>query len=450
MTRKWEQTPFKKSLKSLGSSLVLACLSSQVFAAGFQIQEQNASQLGLAYSGTAAIAEDASTGFWNPAGLSKIQKSQMVLSGVVIDGSFKFKQVNNANSNLPLSPALGSEDNAGQTALVPAFHVATRFADKWVIGFDLDVPFGLTTEYDEDSVARYVATKSKVETWNFSPSLAYQLLPCMSIGAGVDALYGKAVLNSNLGNSITAEGFQHNFAEGWAWGFHAGILWDILSTTRVGLSYRSKVNLHLEGDSETLVPQSFIAFGFTPGSFSVRRVQSQVDLPESVILSLYHVFDEKFAATADVHWTNWSRVSNLRLSYSPPSGSALVSDANNTVIGFKDTIRAAAGLLYTYDDRWTLKAGLAWDESPTTDQDRIARLPDQDRWWLAVGAAYNFNKNWRFDFGYAHIFFRNAHVDDSGPTRVDTGAPAAIAANLNADFSANANIVGVQARYDFV
>lgn len=453
MARKWEAIPFKSrsiksSLKVLSSSLVISCLSSQVFAAGFQIQEQNASQLGLAYSGTAAIAEDASTGFWNAAGLSRIRGTQIVGSMVGIFGSFDY-DASRANSSIPNIAATGTNDDAASPATVPSFHVATRFNDRWVLGFDVNVPFGLTTEYDNDSVARYVATKSKLEAWNFGTSLAYEVLPCMSLGAGVDALWGKAALQANIGaNGFggSVDGYQHNAAEGWAFGFHAGILWQVMPSTRLGLSYRSKINLHAEGDSEIVTTPA----GAAVQVFSVRRVQTQVALPESLIFSLYHEFAEQFALTGDVHWTNWSRTDVLGLRFSPPvaSGPGNQGIDTNTDLLFKDTIRVALGLIYNYDHHWSFRIGGAFDESPVRDEHRIARLPDEDRWWLGLGAAYTLNPQWRFDVGYAHLFFKDAHLEDNGPRSI-SGAPIS-AAHLTADFNSSANILGVQFRYDFV
>lgn len=459
VARKWELISLNskqaKALKYLGAGLVISCLSSQVFAAAFQIQEQNASQLGLAYSGTAALAEDASTGFWNAAGLSYIENSQMTGSVVGIFGSFKYN--GSATSSLldprvppppgaPI-PVNGRLDNAADLIAVPSFHVATRFNEKWVLGFGVNSPFGLITKYGNDSLARYVATKSSLQTFNFGVSLAYQVLPCLSLGAGVDAVYGKADLQAQIGSSdvLGVDGFQHNSAEGWAPGFHAGVIWQVLPTTRLGLSYRSKINMHVEGDSEQLTPglEQII-----PGSsqiFNVATVRAKVTLPESVIFSLMHELNEQFTLTGDIHWTNWSRTDVLGLRFSPPNGTRTDTDTN---LRFKDTVRVALGVIYNYSDCLNFRFGIAFDESPTTDEHRIARIPDEDRWWLGLGVAYTMNEKLRFDLGYAHLFFKDAHVNDQGPHNI-AGTPVT-AATFSAKYNSSANLVGIQFRYDFV
>lgn len=465
MARKWDTNPLKSKLKLIGSSLVLACLSSQAFAAAFQVQEQNVSQLGLAYSGTAALAEDATTGFWNAAGLSKIKNSQVVLGGVLAWGIFDF-DAHSAHNSFPTIPGLsdgfvtGNSDDAGTVAMIPNFAVATRFADRWVLGFNVNTPFGLKTEYEEDSVARYVGTLSKLEVWNFSPSISYEWLPCLSFGAGVDAAYGRARLNANIGSngvvipnlSVGPDGYQHNNAEGWALGFHLGVLWDILPTTRVGLSFRSKLNMHMEGDSETVsVPALAVGVGAANQVYSVRDVQATMTLPESWIMSVKHDLSDEFTLTGDFHWTNWSRVDLLSLRFNNPP--AMLINGNgidtDTELKFKDTIRVAAGLIWNYNNCWSYRFGLAYDESPVQTEHRTARIPDSDRWWFAIGATYDFRPDWRADFGYSYIKFKDADLNDRGPNAYATGQPIS-SANLVAKYKASAHLFGLQLRYDFV
>ncbi|HRE32723.1 MAG TPA: outer membrane protein transport protein, partial [Candidatus Berkiella sp.] len=148
-----------------------------------------------------------------------------------------------------------------------------------------------------------------------------------------------------------------------------------------------------------------------------------------------------------VPWTNWSRFDALSLKFTPGISTGLDT---TTIEQFKDTWRFALGGIYTLNEQWKFKAGLAFDETPTQDQTRTARIPDEDRTWVAIGAAYTLNKCWRFDVGYAHLFFKDATVDESAPNR--SGAPFTLAsqAKLAGNYDSSANIVGIQMRYDFV
>lgn len=470
MTRNWDPTTVKNTITTIGTSLVLSCLASQAFAAGFQIQEQNVTNLGTAYSGTAALAEDATTGFYNPAGLTRIPDGQVVVSGVLIQGDFDF----NATSAVsPTGVALGTGSaNPGTVTGVPTFHLAQRLDNRWVLGFNITVPFGLATKYDEDDIARYIATKSSIQTTDLGASIAYQVVPCFSIAAGPDAIYTKAVLSARTQSFQTfptvrtADGFQRNEADGWGWGWHAGALWEPSEDTRVGVNYRSKTNVRVDGNTEVLglvsAPVNLGGNG-TQANY-ISRVRAHVVLPESATVSLYHRlgFCPQFAVTGDVAWTNWSRFQTLRLRYHRPlqtpapfvspagqAGAALLTPDTDTWENFRDARRYALGLTYTHDECWLFRIGGAYDETPVRNEFRTARLPDSDRYWLAIGGAYTYNKAWRIDFGYAHLFFNDATINERAPFAGQSNVPLT-PATLTGDFNSNANLLGLQVRYDFI
>lgn len=474
MARNWD-TSIKSKIAILSSSLVISCLSSQVFASGFAILEQNVTNLGLAYSGTAALAEDASTGYFNPAGLTRLGESEVVLSGILINGDFDFTASRATASFHPLFPVNQGEfvindspdDDPGTLNLVPTFHLSKRIDDRWIFGFNVTAPFGLNTEYQENGIARFLATNSSIKSLDFSPSIAYEFMPCLAFGVGADALWGRARLEAHTGSEQSggvgfADGFQKNAIEGWGYGWHAGVLWTPMLTTRVGLNYRSHVNLHAEGNSENLVPilnGALAGFGPAEGQYSISRVRSDITLPETWTLSLYHEFNDQFAVTADAAWTNWSRFHTLRLRFEPNRGVPVFAGGN--VVGFspgidtdtwehfKDSRRVALGMIYNYDSNWLFRIGTAYDQSPVRDEFRTARLPDSDRIWAAIGGAFKVNEAFRIDFGYAHLFFEDSSINERAPFIPNSDTPIT-RATLAGDFDGSADIVGIQIRYDFV
>ncbi|MFI4938229.1 MAG: OmpP1/FadL family transporter [Candidatus Berkiellales bacterium] len=447
MTRKWDLSIQKSILTKFSSSLVMCCLASKAFASGFALQEQSVTLLGTAYSGTAALAEDASTGYYNPAGLTRIIDSQIVLSAILIQGDFKLTADSATNSfRFPMG---GGTARPGKVSLVPTFHLAKRIDDRWVLGFNVTTPFGLATRYKEDSIARYLATNSDIATIDLSPSIAYQILPSFSLGFGVDAQYADATLSadfSGFDNQIIHDGYQRNHASGWGYGLHFGALWEPLETTRVGLAYRSLVNLHVEGNSENQTQ-----LGYVPV-----RVHTDITVPESATLSLYQELNRCLALTGDIAWTNWSRFHTLRLRYNriinitnPFNGAPAIAPDIDTFEHFKDTRRFALGLIYTMDDTWRFRGGVAYDQSPVRNEFRTLRLPDSDRYWLAVGGAYAVNDSFNIDFGYAHLFFKDSSIHEHAPFIAQTQTPVT-AATLDGKFKSSANLVGIQIRYDFV
>ncbi len=427
---------------------VVACLafgiSTQVFAAGFQLQEQNVTNLGTAYSGTAALAQDASMAFFNAAGLSHIDESQVVLSGVLIQGHFHFLASRSNVSLLPNTIVAGDRDDDPARAVVaPAFYIAKRLDEHWVLGLSVNSPFGLLTDYNPMGIARYIGTYSSIMTVNISPSLSYEVLPCLSLGFGVDAEYGKASYEANVGFGIAAlDGFQKNMGTGWGYGWHAGILWEPFEpdTTRIGLHYRSHVMMEFEGVAGVLVA------GTVPGPYLMQRVHTAIVLPGSATFSFYRELVPCLAMTGDIAWTNWHRFDALTFSYNPGISPGIDTDI---VADWKDSWRYALGLIYTLNENWLFRIGGAFDQSPTNDAHRTIQIPDSDRYWAAIGGAYTFNEDFRIDFGYARIFFEDTAVNQIAPYRTNTTTPASYAAIVGG-FKNFANIVGIQIRYDFV
>lgn len=448
MARNWDPTMIS-TIKNVSSSLVLCCLASQVYASGFALLENNVTNLGLAYSGTAALAEDASSNFYNAGALSRIEKNQIVLGVNVIQGDFDFTASSSNVSLLPGTPVPGDRtDDPGTVVAVPNFHIGARIDDDFVFGFSVTSPYGLKSEYEKDGIARYVATNSEIQSLNFSPSISYRPWRCFSIGAGPDALWVKAKLEARVGTGNAAvDGFQKNHAQGWGYGWHVGALYEWRDTTRVGINYRSHLNVHAEGPSQILTPFAVSS----AASMILRNVAARVVLPESVTFSGYHEFTDQIAVTADVAWTHWDRFDRLVLNFYPGLGGTGIGPGLDTITPeeFEDTWRFALGGIYTLNNQWELKAGVAFDQTPTQDRTRTARIPDEDRTWISVGAAYTLNKCWRFDIGYAHLFFKDATINEGAPLIATTSTPITFA-RLAGSYDSSANILGIQMRYDFV
>ena len=452
------QSECKSTLVNSASvSLVCLLLSSQAFGAGFQIQEQNATNLGTAYAGTAALAADASTAHYNPAGMTRIKNNQLVIAGAFINPNSDFNPSLATNmGGVPLP--LRGEEGFGKLAAVPSFHYTAQINDKVYLGFSVTAPFGLATVYSENLVVRYASTRSELKTIDISPSIAYQWNEQFSFALGFDALYAKAHLDLQTSFPSPAavtfsDGFQRNEADDWGLGYHLAMLWELSENTRFGVNYRSRINIHAKGESEQMSPNTNLANipnTFTNGLRSVFPASADVVLPETLYVSAYHAFNEKFALMADVNWTAWSRFHTLRLRYDAPLPGE--SDANrtptDTLENWKDTVRFALGMEYTPSDKYKLRAGLAWDDSPVRTDFRTARVPDSNRIWLGVGLGFALASNVWVDLGYAHLFFEDADLNELSPYTAQTTVPAT-RLKLVGKYHSNVDIAGLQLRWTF-
>ncbi|MHB1051688.1 MAG: OmpP1/FadL family transporter [Thiobacillus sp.] len=371
--------------------LALAGMASLTHAAGFALIEQNASGLGNAYAGQAATAQDASTIFFNPAGMTMLPDRQVVVAGHLIKPQAEF-----TGSVSPVIPGVnngGNGGDAGGLAFVPNTYFAYRLTPDIHVGVGMNAPFGLKTEYDSTWSGSTHGIKSELKTINLNPSIAWKANESLSLGAGLSIQYAKATLTSN---AVTA-GIATIEGDDFGWGFNLGALWKLNDSTRIGLSYRSEVDQKLEGTAK---------FSAAPGSNT--KATASVTLPDSASLSLAHKLNPRLELLADVTWTGWSDFDELRVKRAV--GIDLVTPEN-----WSDSYRYSVGVNYRMNDKLTLRTGLAYDETPVSDTYRTVRIPDESRTWLAFGAQYRLSNKTALDFGYAHLFVKDARIDKTEP-----------------------------------
>jgi len=419
------------SLKLVALGMMLVGFSQQAAASGFQLFEGNAVNMGDFGAGGAAIAEDASTAFYNPAGLVRLTAPQLVVSTVGISSKTDFSGKSTWSlPGLPYSKTFG-EDSAsgGGFKLVPAFHYALPLNNVAVFGFSVSAPFGLATDYANDSVVRYEATKSDVKTLDISPSIGVKVNEQLSLGAGVDLQRLEATLNSTAGipviNPVTrrpvvpvqlVDANITNVGSDWAFGWHAGALYQFNPSTRVGINYAAKVKHHLKGTSTFTSPVV---------SFESNDLNADINLPASTTLSAYHDLNQQWAVLASVVYTQWSSIEKIALNnvQSINAAGQPITIPASLPENFRDTWRVALGTNYKLNEQWLLRAGVGYDQTPVNAHDRGVRLPDGDRIAVAVGSHYQATKALGLDVGYTHLFIKDGeinHANTTGSQRVET------------------------------
>lgn len=376
----------KVCFNRLALGLTLAGCGGLANAAGFALIEQNASGLGNAYAGQAASAQDASTIFFNPAGMTLLPDRQVVIAGHLIKPSADF-----SGTVTPTILGGGDGGDAGDLAFVPNAYLAYRVSPDVHLGVSLNAPFGLKTEYDSTWKGRTQAIKSELKTISLNPSIAWKASETLSLGAGLSIQYIEATLSNATSGAIppnvgTVKGNDYG------WGFNLGALWQVNEATRIGLAYRSEVDQSLKGD---------LRFSASP---AVIPVTADVTLPDSASLSLFHILNTRWELLADITWTGWSDFDELRIVRAV--GTPLVTPEN-----WRDAYRYSLGANYHLNDSLTLRGGVAYDETPVSDAYRTARIPDSNRTWLAFGAQYSLSTSSMIDVGYAHLFMANARID---------------------------------------
>ncbi|MFV1922145.1 MAG: OmpP1/FadL family transporter [Methylotenera sp.] len=410
----------------LGSSILTVSYS---HAAGFALIEQNASGMGNAYAGAAAVAEDASTIFFNPAGMTYIEGTQAVGAIHLIKPNAEF---NDNGSVAGAGKPLGDEGpNAGDLAFVPNFYFMTEISPSVKVGVGVNVPFGLKTEYDDEWLGRFQANKSEIRTININPSIAFKVNDQLSLGFGVSAMRAEATLTRSVNFGVAGEGGVKVEGDDWGFGFNLGAIYQVTSDTRIGVAYRSKIKQKLEGDVKfarpALIPNA--------GAAADGDVTAAIDLPESFSLSAFSSLNDKWDLMGDVTWTRWSQFKELKIVRD--NGVPLQVTPEN----WENTMRYSVGVNYHFSDTLKLRAGLAYDEEAIKNDYRTARIPGNDRKWVSLGASYKVTPVSTFDIGYSHLFLSDAKIDDS---QISTGN-----GRIKGDYDGSVDILSLQYTHNF-
>ena len=445
----------------IAAALLLGAMPNVLMASGFALIEVNARGQGNAYAGAAAHTPDASTIFFNPAGMMMLQEDQISVAAHLIAPKSSFSNNGSRSADvLGPVPLIGDEDDGGFNAFVPNFYWVTELENEMKFGLGVNTPFGLAVKYDDDWVGRYHGVVSDLSTININPSLAYRVNDKVSVGGGVNVMLATVELSSAVDfgavclgslNQATCEDlgslpqqddglveFDADNFDQLGLGFNLGVLFELSNETNLGVAFRSEVEIEAEGEANFTVPANS-SFVFGTGAFVDSDISADVSLPASLSFSGSHRRD-KITYLADITWTGWSSFDELRIEYDNPAQPDSV-----TTEDWDDTFRYSLGLDYQYSDKLILRTGLAYDETPVPSPERrTPRLPGADRTWLSFGASYQYSKQLSFDAGYSHLFIDDPEINNEFESSIPT-----LAATLEGDYEASVDIISVQLNWQY-
>ena len=428
----------------------IALLPSLSFAASFQILEQSPAHLGKAFSGTASDVIDASGVFFNPASIVALEQPVLTLGGNAIFTSSKFNDTNSNTNGLN-----GKTDEIGY---VPNIYYAFPLFESFSLGFGINAPYGLASEYEDDWHGRYLATFSQLEIVNFSAVGAFKITDAWSLGLGLNYQHAEVTLesqfDSTLGvnpspdtdSSATIEGDDTNVAG------DVSLFYRPTSRTAFGLIWREGGDFDLEGDARfSFNPLCSPGQGYPTGAppapttgticavalnTATGAAEARMQLPDTVTLSGSHQLNNNWEIHGDIAWTEWSSLQEVDVIN---SGNNL--PINTLELHYSDTMRYALGITHSSDAPWTWRFGIAFDEAPQKNPERVnPRIPDQDRVWFSAGFNYEFSPSTSIDLAYTYIKVDEARISN---TNTQTGH------HVEGTFDADVNIIGVQANFQF-
>ncbi|KXS51124.1 MAG: aromatic hydrocarbon degradation membrane protein [Marinobacter sp. T13-3] len=450
------------------ATLAAIATPATVMAGGFSLNEQSAATSGYANAGAAAHAEDASTVFFNPAGMSKLSGTNVSVGASYLDIDAEAKGSTQETTNRVGYPENGSEGgDIADPAILPSIFVTHEVNDSIDVGFALHAPYGLAADYDNDFEGKFFADKTELSVISFSPSLSVSNGQGLSMGAGINIMYaegrlsryqdirgllvqaGQTPANADAiaDNYEATYGAPYSDVEGddVAANFRVGFLYDISEQTQVGLTYQTATDFNLEGDVKVTGAPNATFTGTRPTLSEKASVP--LDIPESVTFGLSHQLTDTVTLLAGATYARWSRFEELDV-YSEEGNNGEVA----TLLGtsgdqplthvteeWQNTWQFNVGGIWQATPEWQLKAGYAYDESPV-DEYVTARIPSQDRHWLALGTQWKDARNgWKVDASVGTLIFDgDAKVSDREYSHDDPTGDPVTAASYDAEYDLSA------------
>ena len=427
--------------------LLALAFSGVANASGFQLLgEQNASGIGNAGAGSAAVAENASTVFYNPAGMTQLQAREVSLGGTLVKTNFDFS---NSGSSVGVLGTSGDGNNGGGLGFVPNAYLSWAVTKDIYLGFGIGAPFGLRTEYDNPWKGAAQSISFDVKTINLNPSIAWRATDWVSLGFGlnwqkVEAEYVRAVAVSTPGLRDSTATLKLSDD---SWGWNAGALFNLGPATKLGVSYRSAVKYETTGDVKVTsnggaaAGATTIALNNAGGSSDTK---ASIKLPDTLIFSLSQKLSSQWELLGDVSWTGWSSIPKVDIIRT--SGVLNGQNAQTLHTDFRDTWRFAVGANYMLNDAWKLKMGIAYDQTPVKGPDtRLVSMPDNNRTWFSAGAQWKPSKGMTVDVGGAYLYVKDAEINNNQiPATLNAQTASSNRGYVKGTYSDSAFLLGAQ------
>ncbi|SHN44125.1 long-chain fatty acid transport protein [Duganella sacchari] len=421
-----------------------SAISVSAQASGYRFGSQSVSGQGTA-DANGAEAADASTIFYNPAGLSRLDGTQISAGATVVVPHSTFSDAGSTHFTGQPAGGTAAKDYAPDSVTAPSLYVSKKLNDQWAVGLGLFVPYGAKLNYGDTWTGRYALSNIKLEAINLNPSVSWKLNEHHAFGFGIDAEYMKAELAQavDVPGSVAAlssgpgaaqgallikqiaalggnpallravnDGHASNDGKDWGWGFNLGYMFTLDQNTRFGLAYRSSISHQLKGSTvwdfskvttDPIVNQVLQAASHKVNSAALVALRT----PETLSANVFHQFDSKWAGMADVTFTRNNRMGDLDIQFPGTTEGAEVIRQQ-----WKNTVRVSLGGNYAYNENLTLRAGVAYDESPVKNAELThPALPDSDRMQYSVGANWKLSPRSSIDLAYSFLDFKDAKIN---------------------------------------
>lgn len=376
-----------------------------IYAGGVCLYEISSADTRLASAGWSARAEDPSTLFTNPAGMTRLCGPQLELGAQAIFAQVHFEP----NSETTIR---GSDGKANIWLPSGSLFYIYPWNESLTLGIGNLGYFGSDLVYNHGWVGRYYVQKILLEGLSVVPAAAYKINDQWSIGAGANIMYAFLKQRSAVRNILDDRGDGYFNLHDYRFGFGGvfGILYEPSCNTRFGIQYLTKVRLNFKARPKFSNIGPTLDFVLRDLGIIGSKLDLHVNVPQSVMLSAYHDLNSCWSVMGNLGWQQWSNFQKVTIN---------LADLNNrsftSKIKYQDTWHAAVGAEWHYDECLTFSGGVAYDSSAISNAQRPLDFPIGKQWRFGSGARWQLLDNLVADFCTELQWQGNLKVDVDKP-----------------------------------
>jgi long-chain fatty acid transport protein len=396
----------RKVTLALATGVMIVALANESKAGGLFMSEFGTEDVGLAGAGWAARAQDASTLFKNPAGMSRLEGTQFQ-GGLQ---ALYFQSGGFSGTNTPW----GGNGGGNPVGVVPGasgFFVHS-FNKDFKVGLGMLQNFGLALQNDQGFVGRYYVKQTALVGITFAPVASYRVNDHVSIGGGPNIMLGFLNYEANINTQGAAgDGGIHASDTAVGVGGQFGVLVEPKKGTRVGVTYYSPIELNF-ATTPTFSNLGPLGTTLQNNGLLNANVELGMTVPQRVILSGYHELSNAWAVMGNFGWDNWSKFGKVDVAVTSPAASASLTTPSN----YNDTYHVAVGTQYRLNPEWMLNSGLSYDSSMVSAANRSLTMPVGATYKWGLGVNWLKSPNVKLGFSYQVSYMGDLSIDQNrGP-----------------------------------
>ena len=378
-------------------STTVACLtlalpySGAVHAGGLWLNEFGSPAMGRAGAGAQSAGWDASAALHNPASMSHVDGTQLMVSGGIVSSDIEF----DVERTTPIN-GFGDGGDAGDTAPVASAFYVRHLSENWSFGVSFAGLTGAVLEYDDGWAGRFQAEEVELLGLVLMPSIAYRLNDHVSFGFGLPVMYTDLELDVAVPtpDPLLPDGRATIDGDDTVVSFNLSTLIEFSETSRLGIVYQHEFDSTYSGGVE-----------IQPVGAAV-GAETDLMLASTVRASFTQEMSDDLTVHLTVGWDDWSALDEINIS-TQSGGAALPRN-------WDDTYHVAWGFDYRFNPKWQMRGGVAYDTNPVDKEDRTADMPVDRQVRYALGAQYNRSDNLSIGAELVYADYGSGKIDALG------------------------------------